>query len=92
MQVVWTATALNGLLRTYDYLSDFNPSAATHVVRTLREAGESLAHFPYRGRPVPGTTMREVVTAYPYLIRYRVTGDKLVILRIRHTSRRPTKP
>jgi addiction module RelE/StbE family toxin len=92
MQVVWTATALRGLLRTYDYLSDFNPIAATQVIRALREAGESLAQFPYRGRPVAGTTMREAVTAYPYIIRYRVDGSRVLILRIRHTSRRPTTP
>ncbi len=36
--------------------------------------------------------MRELVSAYPYIIRYRIDGDTVVILRIRHTSRRPTNP
>jgi plasmid stabilization system protein ParE len=37
--------------------------------------------------------MRELVTDYRYVIRYRVTRDGTVrILRIRHTSRRPTNP
>ena len=92
MHVVWTATALRGLLRTYDYLSGFNPIAAAQVAQSLREAGDSLALFPDRGRHVPGRTMREVMTAYPYIIRYRVEGDTVFILRVRHASRRPTTP
>jgi plasmid stabilization system protein ParE len=37
--------------------------------------------------------MRELVTDYRYVICYRVTRDGTVrILRIRHTSRRPTNP
>ena len=36
--------------------------------------------------------MRELATCYPYVIRYRVDGKTVVILRIRHTSRRPTTP
>jgi toxin ParE1/3/4 len=55
-------------------------------------AGNSLEHFLHRGRSVPRTDMRELVTAYPYVIRYRVVGDVVRILRVRHTSRRPTNP
>jgi plasmid stabilization system protein ParE len=62
------------------------------VAEVLRDAGNSLEYFPYRGRPVPGTEMREPVTSHPYLIRYPVDGDDAVILRIRHTAQRPTKP
>ncbi len=37
--------------------------------------------------------MRELVTTYPYIIRYRMLRDDEVhILRVRHTSRRPTNP
>ncbi|HEX3990971.1 MAG TPA: type II toxin-antitoxin system RelE/ParE family toxin [Acetobacteraceae bacterium] len=39
---------------------------------------------------MPGTDTRELVTAYPYIIRYRIVGDQVRILRVRHTSRRPT--
>jgi addiction module RelE/StbE family toxin len=92
MRVVWTDVAADAVERIYDYLVAFNPQAAAHVAETLREQGNRLAHFPHRGRAVPGTSMRELVTAYPYIIRYRVDGDTVVILRVRHTSRRPTRP
>jgi plasmid stabilization system protein ParE len=35
--------------------------------------------------------MREVMSSYPYIIRYRTAGDEVVILRVRHMARRPTK-
>jgi plasmid stabilization system protein ParE len=59
----------------------------------LLVAGNSLERFPHRGRRVPGTEMRELVTIYPYIIRYRVTRNGLVrILRVRHAAQQQTKP
>jgi toxin ParE1/3/4 len=75
-----------------DYLSDFNARAAIILAEGLLAAGDSLEHFPYRGRVVSGTPMRELVTSYPYIIRYRVVRDQVRILRVRHTARRPTNP
>ncbi len=92
MQVVWTEPALDGIALAYDYIFEFNPRAAMHVADALRIEGDSLEHFPHRGRPVPGTNMRELISAYPYIIRYRVEGDRVIILRVRHTARRPTNP
>ena len=91
MRVVWTETALRGIWRAYEYLTDFNPHAAVHLAESLLAAGDSLVNFPHRGRPVRGTNMRELVTVSPYIIRYRVTADKVIVLRVRHGSRRPTK-
>ncbi len=75
------------------YIAQFNPTGATTVATHLLAAGNSLEHFPHRGRAVPRANMRELVTSYRYIIRCRVTRDGTVrILRIRHTSRRPTNP
>jgi toxin ParE1/3/4 len=92
VRVVWTRTALRGVWRAYDYIYDFNPGAAARMAEALFKAGDSLVNFPHRGRPVRGTAMRELVTVSPYIIRYRIVGDDVVILRVRHTSRRPTNP
>jgi toxin ParE1/3/4 len=93
MHVVWTDSALENIEVIYDYLTEFNPRAASHVAATLRVEGDSLENFPHRGRPVPGTSMRELVShSYPYIIRYRIDGDTVFVLRVRHTSRRPTNP
>ncbi len=92
MRVVWTATALRGVERAYEYLIEFNSRAAVHLAESLLEAGDSLVNFPHRGRPVRGTSMRELVTISPYIIRYRVETGRVIILRVRHSSRRPTRP
>ena len=93
MRVIWSPSALREVARATDYLMDFNPRAATELAEGLVLAGDSLAHFPHRGRRVPNSEMRELVTAYPYIIRYRIVRDDMVrILRVRHTSRRPTNP
>ena len=92
MRVVWTVAATRGIQRAYEYLHELNPRAAEHLAASLFASGDGLVTFPHRGRVVPGTGMREIVSAYPYIIRYRIDGDTVVILRVRHTARRPTKP
>jgi plasmid stabilization system protein ParE len=92
IRVVWSPTALREVARIFDYLVRFNPAAARKVANALMVAGESLRSTPNRGRPVPNTTMRELITAYPYIIRDRVTPKEVRVLRVRHTSRRPTNP
>lgn len=90
--VVWSSTALAHLRLIRAYIEQFNPTAAQDVAIGLMAAGNSLAQFPNRGRPVPGTDARELITTRDYIIRYRVVGDTVRILRVRHTARRPTTP
>jgi toxin ParE1/3/4 len=101
VRVIWTRTALRGVARAHDYILDFNPKAAARMAKALMVAGGSLVNFPHRGRPVrgkagqqpaPDTGMRELVPVRPYIIRYRIQGDTVVILRVRHMAHRPTKP
>jgi plasmid stabilization system protein ParE len=92
LRVIWTEPALDAIGRAYDYLYDFNPQAAKRVADHIRDVGDGLENFPYRGRLVARSNMREVLTSYPYVIRYRIIGDEVVILRVRHMARKPTKP
>jgi plasmid stabilization system protein ParE len=99
--MVWTRTALRGVARAHDYILDFNPKAAARMAKALMVAGASLVNFPHRGRPARGKTgqqpardtgMRELASVSPYIIRYRIEGDTVVILRVRHMTQRPAKP
>jgi toxin ParE1/3/4 len=74
------------------YIGNFNPYAARDMADRIIEAANSLATFPYRGRQVPGTSLRETTLARPYIIRYRVDPDRVVILRVRRGSCHPTRP
>jgi toxin ParE1/3/4 len=91
-EVVWTEPALAHPAAIRAYIEQFNPQAARRVADSPKALGDSLSHFPHRGRRVAGTAMREIISTYPYVIRYYVDGSIVVILRVRHTSRRPTKP
>ena len=92
-EVVWSDTALAQVDAIRTYIEQFNPNAAVEVAAALIAADNSLETLPHRGRSVLGTTLRElVITPYPYIVRYRIVRDTVQILRVRHTSRRPTAP
>lgn len=87
-RVVWTDYALDELVSIHDYIADFNPAAARRFVIKLRAAGESLNQYSEHGRL--GTNgVRELVIVRPYVIRYRVHRDRVEILDVRHSARRP---
>jgi plasmid stabilization system protein ParE len=55
-EVVWTEPALSHLEAIRVYILQFNPRAARDVAASLKALGDSLSHFPQRGRPVPART------------------------------------
>lgn len=87
-EVVWPDDVLDNLTDIAAYIHPFDPDASIRIARALRRTGDSLASFPERGRPGPRGT-RELVTVPPYIIRYRVEGELVIILSIRHGARRP---
>jgi plasmid stabilization system protein ParE len=92
VRVTWSPSALREIALAVDYLTAFNPRAAARLAETLLATGNILAHFPHRGRRVAGSEMRQLVTAYPYFIRYRIVPGEVRILRVRHSSRPPADP
>jgi addiction module RelE/StbE family toxin len=82
--VVWAPNAVREVSRIHDYIAAFNPRAAARLAAQLYEAGASLAEHAERGRPVPATALRELAIVNPYIIRYRVKGNVVRILRVRH--------
>jgi plasmid stabilization system protein ParE len=87
VQVAWSAAALRDVAGIYQYITDFNPLAARQLAAALLDLGDSLESMPHRGRRVGN--LLELVAVYPYKIRYRVSRDAVVILRVRHGARRP---
>lgn len=91
MEVIRPPASLRQIEDIHDYIAQDNPAAAARMADSLHEAGRGLVMFPQRGRPVVGTMMREIIVR-PYIIRYIVDGDRVLILRVRHGARRPTNP
>jgi toxin ParE1/3/4 len=82
-RIVWTDEAVANLTAIRAYINQFKPAAAQRFAARLLAAANALAEHPDRGRPIVDET-RELVVVWPYLIRYRVDADSVVILRIRH--------
>jgi toxin ParE1/3/4 len=91
-EVIWSPAAVAQLRAIRIYIEQFNPRAAAELAMHLIRVGNSLQNFPHHGRPVPRTNMRELLAGYSYVIRYRITHNTVRILRVRHTSRKPTNP
>jgi plasmid stabilization system protein ParE len=85
-RIVWTNEAIEHLEAITAYIAAFNPAAATRLGERLITVADSLAEFSERGRDV-GEGRREMTSVWPYVLRYRVEGDAVIILRIRHGAR-----
>ena len=85
-RVVWAQRALRDLEGIRDYIGQFAPLAAQRFALRLIATANELADHPLRGRPLAGGR-RELTIIPPYLIRYRVSGDTVQILTIRHGAR-----
>ena len=86
MRIVWTDDAVGNVEAIVTYVSAFNPAAAQRLAERLVAVADSLAEFPNRGRDV-GEGRREMTTVWPYILRYRVRDDAVIILRVRHGAR-----
>jgi addiction module RelE/StbE family toxin len=88
MRVAYTSEATGDLDRIHAYIAEQSPRAATAVSAAIRKLAEGLADFPFMGHPthtkgVLVLTLRR----YSFRIFYRLTGDEVQILHIRHDSR-----
>ncbi|MDH4988755.1 type II toxin-antitoxin system RelE/ParE family toxin [Aminobacter anthyllidis] len=71
-----------------DYISQFNPAAATKLIRRMAERWELLATQPHSGaeRTDLLPELRHVVLG-EYVTFYRVEGAGILILRVLHGHR-----
>ena len=90
MRVRYTPRAFADREAIFDYLDQRDPKAARKVKAFIADRIESLAHSPRRARFVKGLGVHALwVGRYPYIIYYRVSGEVVSIIHIRHGSRRP---
>ena len=88
MKVTWTRPASQDAREFYEQIYQTSWDAAANIQKHIRQRTRQLADFPFSGRvgPVPGT--REIVLSpWPYIAVYRVVGDCVEILAVRHGAR-----
>ena len=85
MTIVWSPRAIEHLAHLRADISRDNQKAANRIASALLEAVERLAELPSLGRPGRVAGTRElVVPGTPYVIPYRLRGDRLEVIAVFH--------
>lgn len=87
MALRWTQSAYSDLRRLNDFLEPVDPRAALRAVRVLVARVERITLQPRLGEKLRRFGAREVrrVLAANYEVRYELTDQEAVVLRIFHT-------
>jgi addiction module RelE/StbE family toxin len=87
--LLWTRRALRRLDEIGAYIAAQNPAAASKVVGRIATAAQRLNEYPNSGRLGRLNNTRELVLAeIPYIIPYRVIGDRVHIITVLHAAQR----
>ena len=94
MQIKWLRKALANLDEEAEYIALDDPAMARVIVHQIHETVSLLAKNPSLGRPGRIFGTRElVIPGTRYLVPYRVRPrlKRVEILRVFHTSRKPSE-
>ena len=85
----WTPQALADVQRLYRFLADKDPEAAKRAVQTIRAGVKILTRQPRIGHPAHDMDpeFREWLIPFGqsgYLALYRLDGETVVLLAVRH--------
>jgi toxin ParE1/3/4 len=87
--IVWSALARTRLREIRAYVARDKPEAAERLAMRIVAVVEVLRNHPHLGRAVAETGIRElVIGGTPYVVLYRVQGERVVIGTIWHGAQR----
>src|SRR4051812_17999264 len=89
MTIVWLPKAVQNLEAIHRYVAaESGPQRANRLIQRIVASAESLERFPYLGRQSESAPdIRELqVARLPYLLPYRIVGDRIEILRVFHEA------
>lgn len=85
MRIVWTTPALDDLRSIDDWLTrEAKPALAVRTLAKIRHRARFLEDFPHGGRPLKKGQRALRVYDTPYLIRYRILGHVVQVIRVHH--------
>ena len=88
MRLVLADRALDDLREAIAFIAQDDPDAAERIALRLREAAALLAQFPHLGHAVSERDRRVFsVPGTAFRLIYRVSADRLTVLRIWHGAR-----
>jgi plasmid stabilization system protein ParE len=88
-RVIFTSAAIRDLERLREFLRPKNPAAAERAAKAIIEGIQALGAMPRIGRPTDDlpAEYRDWLIDFGdsgYIARYRIDGDTVVVLAIRH--------
>ena len=89
MKIYLTPSANRDLRGVENYIRQDNPAAADFVEQRIFSVIDYLLSFPAMGRlgRIPNT--RElVISGTPFIVKYHIRQERIVVLRVLHASRK----
>lgn len=88
-RVIFAPAAIRDLERLREFLRPKNPAAADRAAKTIIQGVQALGELPRIGRPIDDLPeqYRDWLIDFGdsgYVARYRIDGDTVVVLTIRH--------
>lgn len=87
-ELIWSPAALSDVARLHAFLASKNREAAKRAVASIRHGMKLLAQHPEAGRPVMEMPefreWRIEFGSAGYLALYRFSGEKVIVLSVRH--------
>ena len=87
-KLIWEPGAVEDLSRLREFIQPHNPKAAMNAARRIIEAANLLLDHPHLGHPMEDLPeFNELPIPFGqrgYVLRYRIDGKKIIILRIWH--------
>ena len=85
MILVWLPSVNATRIEQLNYIAEDNPAAAIDQDAQIETQVDMLLDYPAMGRPGRVKTTRElVISRTPFIVAYRVTGQRIEILRVLH--------
>ena len=90
MNVRYTRRALAQIDKVLTYTETRSPQGAVRLRDRIVGLIALLKEHPYAGRATSRPNVRRLsIIPFPYFIDYQVNATEIVIMRFRHTARRP---
>jgi plasmid stabilization system protein ParE len=89
MKVRYTKRAFADREAIFEYLNQRDPRVAQKAKAFIKQKIADLDHSPRRARMIKDLGVHALwLGRYPYIVYYRVNGDVVSIIHIRHGARR----
>lgn len=86
----WSPRSQYLVERIRAYIEPENPKAAQDVIDEIAITAAGLRTFPLLGKPWKRESRKLVLPKYPYVIIYKLTPSKVLILAVSHQSKKNT--